>query len=245
MNGASARVRTRLGSPAVTGARVWLVDLDLDLDLDLGRERDAGAPPASEVCDAHERARAAAFVDATDARRYLASHRALRLLLSSVTGREAGSIEFGREACRSCGGPHGRPVPVPSDDLHVSLSRSGRWAAVAVRAGAPVGVDVEGARPAGALEHLRPDVSPEDVDVDVLRAWVRKEALLKSTGEGLTTAMSALRLGPGPGGTTTDGRRGLVHDRRSATGVLLAVAGPALDAVEFTDVTPGVPTVRP
>jgi len=221
----------------MTSARVWLLDLD--------RDPDAGGPTAQEVNDEHELARAAAFVDATDARRYLASHRRLRLLLSSITGREAESIAFEREACHACGGGHGRPVLRTPGDLHVSLSRSGRWAAVAVRAGAPVGVDVERGRPAGALEHLRPDVTPEDVEVDVLRAWVRKEALLKSTGEGLTTAMSAVRLGPGPGGTTTDGRRGLVHDRRSTTGVVLAVAGPALASVEFTDVTPGVPTVRP
>jgi 4'-phosphopantetheinyl transferase len=221
----------------MTSARVWLLDLD--------RDPDAGGPTAPEVGDEHERARAAAFADATDARRYLAAHRALRLLVSSCTGRDAASLVFDREPCRACGGRHGRPVLRTADDLHVSLSRSGRWAAVALRTGAAVGVDVERARPAGALEHLRPDVSPEDVDVDVLRAWVRKEALLKSTGEGLTTAMSAVRLGPGPGGTTTDGRRGLVHDRRSTTGVVLAVAGPALASVEFTDVTPGVPTVRP
>ncbi|MBD8538175.1 4'-phosphopantetheinyl transferase family protein [Frigoribacterium sp. CFBP 8751] len=221
----------------MTSARVWLLDLD--------RDPDAGGPTAPEVGDEHERARAAAFADATDARRYLAAHRALRLLVSSCTGRDAASLVFDREPCRGCGGRHGRPVLRTADDLHVSLSRSGRWAAVALRTGAAVGVDVERARPAGALEHLRPDVSPEDVDVDVLRAWVRKEALLKSTGEGLTTAMSTIRLSRRPDGTRTDGRRGTVHDLESVADVVLAVAGDGLSRPVFTDASPDVLSVRP
>ncbi|OII23916.1 4'-phosphopantetheinyl transferase superfamily protein [Frigoribacterium sp. MCBA15_019] len=227
----------------MTDARVWLLDLDLDLDLD--RRPRAGGTSAVEVCDEHESARAAAFADATDARRYLAAHRALRLLVSSRTGRDAASLVFDREPCRRCGGRHGRPVLRSPGDLHVSLSRSGRWAAVALRAGAPVGVDVERARPSGALEHLRSDVTPEDGEVDVLRAWVRKEALLKSTGEGLTTEMSAMRLSRLPDGTTTDGRRGTVHDVESVADVVLAVAGVGLSRPAFTDASPDVPSVRP
>ena len=85
----------------------------------------------------------------------------------------------------------------------------------------------------------------EDVDVDVLRAWVRKEALLKSTGEGLTTAMSTIRLSRRPDGTRTDGRRGTVHDLESVADVVLAVAGDGLSRPVFTDASPDVLSVRP
>ena len=94
-------------------------------------------------------------------------------LVTEVTGPIDGLAVV--HACRTCGSDrHGKThvvVPDGRAPAHVSLSRSGGRAVVAVSDQAPVGVDVE---------RMDPD-SPDD-----LRAWVRTESLLKATGHGLT-----------------------------------------------------------
>jgi 4'-phosphopantetheinyl transferase len=94
-------------------------------------------------------------------------------LVAEVTGSTDG-VRIVR-ACRSCGSDrHGKPqvvLPSGSPAVHVSLSRCGGRAVVAVADTGPVGVD---------LELVRPD-GPDD-----LVAWVRAESLVKATGHGLT-----------------------------------------------------------
>ena len=103
--------------------------------------------------------------------------------LIRLVGEVAGSAEGVRivRACRSCGSDrHGKPqvvVPAGSPGVHLSLSRSGGRAVVAVTDAGPVGVDVERVR---AEE-------PDD-----LVAWVRAESLVKATGHGLTTDPATL-----------------------------------------------------
>ncbi|MET0821150.1 MAG: hypothetical protein ABWY58_09295 [Aeromicrobium sp.] len=97
--------------------------------------------------------------------------------LVRLVGEVAGSTEGVRivRACRSCGSDrHGKPqvvVPPGSPAVHLSLSRSGGRAVVAVTDAGPVGVD---------LERVHAETS------DDLVAWVRAESLVKATGHGLT-----------------------------------------------------------
>jgi 4'-phosphopantetheinyl transferase len=97
--------------------------------------------------------------------------------LVRLVGEVAGSTEGVSivRACRGCGSDrHGKPqvvVPAGSPAVHLSLSRSGGRAVVAVTDAGPVGVD---------LEHVRAGAT------DDLVAWVRAESLVKATGHGLT-----------------------------------------------------------
>lgn len=115
-----------------------------------------------------------------------------------------------RQECDLCGGPHGRPRlevdggPGP----WASIARTPGLTVVAV-ASAPVGVDVEVAREPAELEDLArvalsdderghvAGLHPSARSEAVLRAWVRKEAVLKCTGHGLTIDPAVVELDPG------------------------------------------------
>jgi 4'-phosphopantetheinyl transferase len=199
---------------------VWRLDLD---DTAEGLARSHGlalpvGPSAGGWLDADERARAARLRDATDRHRWLLSHVGTRLLVGLALDRHPAAVAWGREPCRRCGGPHGRPVVTDGGGLHVSLSRSGGTALVALRRGLPVGVDVEQA--AGG---------PGPGPAADLRRWVRTEAVLKSTGEGLTREPSSVdvrALSPGRWAGEVEGLD--LEVDAGAPRVLAAVAGPAL-----------------
>lgn len=118
----------------------------------------------------------------------MAVHLALREVIAEATGLPAGGVEFLRAPCTACGGPHGKPYAREAPEF--SLSRSGRWGLIAL-ADRPVGVDLEVRR---VLERPLPDLlAPGETSGDELRTWVRKEALLKATGTGLTAPLSSIR----------------------------------------------------
>ncbi|MET0908565.1 MAG: hypothetical protein ABWZ99_03775 [Ilumatobacteraceae bacterium] len=98
---------------------------------------------------------------------------AVMRLVAAFAGGPAGELRIVR-ACRSCGSDrHGKPqivMPAGAAPLHLSLSRSGDLAVVAVTDAGPVGIDLEAIRP----------------DTEDLTAWVRTESLVKATGHGLT-----------------------------------------------------------
>lgn len=134
--------------------------------------------------------------------------------------------------CAQCGSTnHGRQrVVSPPDGPHVwvSLGRSGGVVAVACST-APVGVDVE--RTDGErLNHLdavlfAPDEERPMSTTGRARLWVRKEAVLKAMGVGLSWDPRRLHVAPG-GGVWVDGRRGSdVHlcDVDGPTGYALTV----------------------
>jgi 4'-phosphopantetheinyl transferase len=202
--------------------RVRVVDLD------------ALGDPGPSALDPAERARADAFRDELERRRYVAAHAELRRELAEAIGGSPAAVRITREPCPACGGPHGRPV---TDGVHFSLSRSGRFAAIAL-ADEPCGVDIEGVQDPARLTGL--DLfAPGEPAGDPLGTWVRKEALLKATGEGLTRSMATLRADTATAdGTVRDlllppGMRGAVAvgaprltDAPSAPGKVRALASP-------------------
>ncbi len=97
--------------------------------------------------------------------------------------------------------PEGKPY-LPAGQLHFNLSHSRDVALVAISREAPVGIDLEHPREFGAPDRLARRICSEreyaslqrlggpagaspDARRQLLRLWVRKEAVLKGTGEGL------------------------------------------------------------
>ncbi|MEU4080020.1 4-phosphopantetheinyl transferase [Streptomyces venezuelae] len=181
--------------PVVDGSvALWLVPVTAD-------------PGAYELLDAGERQRSAALLREADRTRYLAAHGGLRRLLGHYLGTPPDEVVFVREDCPLCGGPHGRPA-VRDGGIHFSLSHSEDLVLVGV-AGRPVGVDVE-AFPAAGVSDLVADtlhprereefarLAPEVRTAAFTRCWVRKEAYLKGTGEGLAGGLERTYVGTGP-----------------------------------------------
>ena len=119
----------------------------------------------------------------------------LRLAVAGALDLPPGEVTIDR-ACPRCAEPHGRPR-VPGDPVHVSVSHSGEWVAVAVYPDAPVGVDVELIRPidtagmAGLV--LAPGEQADSLE-EFYTHWTRKESVVKATGDGLRVSMSGVRL---------------------------------------------------
>jgi 4'-phosphopantetheinyl transferase len=150
-----------------------------------------------------ERTRADRFRTETLRRRFVAGRGSLRMLLGSYVDRPPGEIEFGY-------GPHGKPWLVGGEGLEFNLAHSHGVALCAVTRGGAVGVDIEAARsmesaeriirrffsPAECLAFLR--LTEFERPAAFFRAWARKEAFLKATGSGLSTALDSFDVTLGP-----------------------------------------------
>jgi 4'-phosphopantetheinyl transferase len=185
----------------------------------------AAAPHLVALLDAEERARMDRFRREIDAARYLAAHALARLALARPLDVDPAGLAFDR-TCR-CGQPHGKPRldgPGPA----FSMTHAGDLVGVAVHRD-PVGLDVEQVRPlsdlaAVAAHACAPGETVADAD-GFFRLWTRKEALLKSTGEGLSTPMSDIALSPG-GAVRWADRTVWLHDLSPAPDHPAALAGP-------------------
>lgn len=168
--------------------RLWLIDLD--------RPPQA---PHEHWLSRTEQERAARLVFAQDARRYRASHVALRRLLWQECG-FAANAEFEIDAM-------GKPGLGPAAACGFNLSHSGAFALVGIGPVDGVGVDIEVLRPVGEVwalaeqhfnanerEALRRCVAA-DVMAAFLRVWTRKEACLKAVGCGLSVAAASFEVG--------------------------------------------------
>nr|QVQ62842.1 4'-phosphopantetheinyl transferase superfamily protein [Streptomyces sp.] len=175
---------------------------------------------------------------------FVAAHFLARLCAARRTGGSPLDVVL-HQLCPDCGDPHGRPRvsargggPAPE----ISLSYAGGVVAAAA-ADRPVGVDVERlprrgvpGRDIRALRRFltpgeagRIRGSPAPADA-LLHTWVRKEALVKATGDGLP-GMAGLDLSDLPCGPTAPGRAYRIRVPGSP--------GPH-DLTDLTDVPPGV-----
>jgi len=165
------------------------------------RPRDPDAHPGLvALLDGHERGRMRAFRRDEDRHRYLAAHALARLVLAAHLDADPARIAMDR-TCR-CGEQHGKPTLAASPESPgFSLTHSGGLVGVALGPGA-VGLDVERRRALavdGLADHVLSDAERSSHPLDettFLVTWTRKEALLKVTGEGLSSPMTAITLGP-------------------------------------------------
>jgi 4'-phosphopantetheinyl transferase len=157
-------------------------------------EATAPATAASMLSDGEaERWRALRRPD--DQAMFLAAHVLARWTVSEHREVAVADVDL-VQRCDRCAGPHGRPTSVVAGRAgpFISLSHAGGFVA-AVAADRSVGVDLE------PLAQDRLDITTVALSPDeqlqlatvaeaargtaLLRWWVRKEALLKATGEGL------------------------------------------------------------
>ena len=132
-----------------------------------------------------------------------------RLLLGHALGVDAADVPLWREQS-------GRPR-VGEGAIHTSISHADAWVALAVSNAGPVGVDIEPlarlgmiAEIAGSLCHPQEAAAldgcePGRRDRELLALWVRKEALLKAAGVGLSREMSTFLAPEGEVPLVVDG----------------------------------------
>jgi 4'-phosphopantetheinyl transferase len=157
--------------------------------------------------DRGERDRAEAFLFPADRHRYQVAHVMLRRVLAGYTGTAPSTLRLGRKRCPRCGAP-GKPVLAPGARTapSFSLTHSGDVVIIAV-AGRPVGVDVErdAARCVCSLaEALHPadaarvaGLAEPDRHEAIITCWVRAEAALKCTGQGIGHGLGDFPVRPG------------------------------------------------
>ncbi|MFF4650463.1 4'-phosphopantetheinyl transferase family protein [Streptomyces sp. NPDC001380] len=178
-------------------------------------EQVRAAAELAHVLDPGERERVSRCGDEEGRASLLASHVALRLLLGAYLGCAPERVPVEHANCRGCGRRHGRPVVTARPPLHFSLSHTAGLAVCAF-ASTPVGADVEtlASVPGTDLVPLLHPVEQEAILAlpeqhrarAFLHCFVRKEAYLKGTGDGLWAELDSFCVGPGPAYGTPAGR---------------------------------------
>lgn len=184
---------THLPLPETAGIGLWLVDLNRP-------SSDPDDPDQVALLSGAEKAKASRFHFERDARRYRASHTALRQVLAQATGQSARVLSF-------IEGPFGKPRLEGVGQPHFNMSHSGDWALIGLCAEAPIGVDIEVPRDMSDLEALAQRnfspaefkallaVGPDQRLQAFLRCWTRKEACLKALGSGLSIEPGVFEAG--------------------------------------------------
>lgn len=142
----------------------------------------------------------------------------LRSAVADYLGVDPVAVQTGRLCPRCAGTDHGRPVVLPAGGerrarVHVSLSRAAGRTVVAVTTAGPVGVDVEHVDAVGFETFARVGLHRDEVADDApsrTRTWVRKESLVKATGDGLTVDLRDVQVtapAEAPGLVRWEGRR--------------------------------------
>jgi 4'-phosphopantetheinyl transferase len=193
------------------------------------------APRLVALLDAHERDRLERFRRPADTARYLAAHALTRLVLAARMGTDPAAIVIDR-TCR-CGKPHGKPT-VP--EMHFSLTHSGDRVGVALSTEGPIGLDVEEYRELADLDGLAGHALSADEPrptsaAAFLQVWTRKEALLKATGDGLSSPMNAITLSGAQLVAWTDGPQAWLVDLSAGPDHPAAIAGLGAHAPEIRE----------
>ncbi len=163
---------------------VFVIDLD-DMQL--------AAPHLRSWLTSEERERAGRFATEQLSRRFIAARLAVRIVLGRVVGRHPSKLAFITNAW-------GKPELLNGPNFN--LTHAGGLALLAVDSQAAVGIDMEGPTEAIAEATLSEFLSPEEADSrqrekagSPTRLWVRKEALLKADGRGLSIDPKSLTVG--------------------------------------------------
>lgn len=128
-------------------------------------------------------------------RRYVVAHAALRSVLATYLACAPADISFHVNEWGKLSLPGGP---------HFNLAHSDDFAVIAVDREREIGVDLETGSLVLTREEMTHVFSPDELvepherdlaDVDLLRLWVRKEAVLKSLGKGVTHDPSRVTVG--------------------------------------------------
>ncbi|WP_139185713.1 4'-phosphopantetheinyl transferase family protein [Sanguibacter gelidistatuariae] len=157
---------------------------------------------AARLLDEGERRRAAALRDDQAQRRFVSAHAMLRILVGQRLDLDPHLLAFAPR------GAYGKPELVHhAFRLHVNIASAGDRVVCGVTESGPIGVDVEShsviadANRFGELDRIL--LTPaerrvlgelEDRVGALTRWWVRKEAVLKASGEGLTIEPTTLQM---------------------------------------------------
>ena len=196
------------------------VPLDLSAGaIDLWRLRLAEPADSAEAALSFltptERRRAERFRFERDRRAYALTRAVLRQLLAAylsvleeTTMPQAIALEVGEHGKLHLAARH--QSQEPTKRLHFNVSHSDRWALLAFARGRQVGVDVEHIRERTHLESIAAHFfAPEEhealekLDEEVrlaafYRCWVRKEAFMKATGDGLSAGLDSFAVSVAP-----------------------------------------------
>ncbi|SDC04055.1 4'-phosphopantetheinyl transferase family protein [Ruegeria marina] len=172
-------------------ADVWLWSLDAPADRVMA---------ARALLSEDEIGRAARFVRQVHRDRYILGRARLRRLLGAETGRDPRDISFTY-------GENGKPLL--RDGPHFNLSHSEDTAALAISRDLALGIDIEKHRPiedSVARYHFSPDEYAELGCLDggrwlegFYRCWTRKEAIIKTDGQGLSRPLDSFDVSLTPG----------------------------------------------
>jgi 4'-phosphopantetheinyl transferase len=176
---------TTLAGPRASECRVWWAD-----------PRHGVTDTLTGVLNEVELQRAARYHRAEDRDRFVTACWLLRVGAAGYLGVRPEDVPIDRR-CPRCAKTHGKPQVSAGDrPLHVSVSHSGNRVAVSFTTVGPLGVDVEKV-PETSIDGLtRCVLSPAEREIlrrfpephrraAFIRFWVRKEAVLKATGDGL------------------------------------------------------------
>jgi 4'-phosphopantetheinyl transferase len=147
-----------------------------------------------------EAARAARFLRAADGNAYRVGRGRLREILARWIGTAPDALAFGE-------GGSGKPFLEPGPQFN--LSHSGSLACLGVHPDRPLGIDIEAPRPVergvadrffSAAERAALDALPPPLwQAGFLRAWTRKEAVVKALGLGMGAPLDRFDVTLAPG----------------------------------------------
>lgn len=168
-----------------------------------------------------------------------------RLLLGQVLGMDPMVVPLWRDAA-------GCPRVGDGNIVHTSLSHADGLVALAVSKAGPVGVDVESIARVDMLPEMADSICDPSERVDLqevaadarglalLALWVRKEALLKAEGIGLSREMNSFRAPEGVVALGVGaGMKASLRMLEAGPGCLMAVAGPPGARAMFKRLVPG------
>ena len=148
-----------------------------------------------DLLDPTEATRVNRVANAEDRTRQIAGAALLRLAAGNLADIDPAMICVDR-TCDTCGQPHGRPRLIGTD-LHASISHSGDRIAVALTRAGHVGIDVERISPIDLAELASGVLGLEEhanSTTDFFIYWVRKESVVKATGDGVVAALERVRV---------------------------------------------------